>query len=74
MKYIISAFILLFSMCEKNDNPEDDECLIGIADQTILCIEIYEPVCGCNNVTYANDCYAGAGNISSWTQGACKTN
>ena len=38
----------------------------------IFCIEIYEPVCGCNDVTYDNECYAEViGGISNWTEGEC---
>lgn len=37
----------------------------------IVCVEIYEPVCGCNNVTYNNECYAEVSGILSWTEGEC---
>ncbi len=37
-----------------------------------ICQRLYEPVCGCNNVTYANDCLAKKDGVLKWTQGACK--
>lgn len=46
-----------------------DEC---IRDVMVLCPDVYEPVCGCDGVTYWNDCvasnYAG---VTSFTSGAC---
>ena len=35
------------------------------------CIEIYDPVCGCNNITYSNECYATINGITSWKDGVC---
>lgn len=37
-----------------------------------ICPAIWAPVCGCDNVTYANDCVAtNSGGVTSWTQGEC---
>ena len=69
MKKFSVQFLSVFLLsCSSN---EDDSCVANEPDSEIVCIEIYQPVCGCNNVTYSNDCYAGASGISNWTEGEC---
>lgn len=47
----------------------------NIIDLTVVCTAQYDPVCGCDSITYNNACeaqfYHG---LTSWTQGACGGN
>ncbi|MBK8444086.1 MAG: hypothetical protein IPL35_12015 [Sphingobacteriales bacterium] len=47
------------------------ESALAIQYQNILCPDVYEPVCGCNGVTYPNTCAATANGITSWSVGEC---
>lgn len=37
-----------------------------------VCPEIFKPVCGCNNKTYSNDCFAAMAGVNVASEGACK--
>jgi len=74
----ILAFKILFISCDKNNNCVSipsaqsgiciDSSLIGNADE---CIEIYDPVCGCDGVTYDNYCVADSLGVTSYVNGEC---
>ena len=71
MKKILLIFFsaLLFGCV---DGPEILDCfVIPPLNDTTVCIEIYEPVCGCNDVTYDNECYAEKSGVSFWIEGEC---
>jgi len=39
----------------------------------IVCTQQYDPVCGVNNVTYSNECFAKVSKVSVQYKGKCKT-
>lgn len=43
----------------------------GEPDDDCVCPAVYDPVCGCNGVTYSNDCYARCDGVRRWTDGEC---
>ena len=70
-KLLITSLIFILS-CSSEESEETaciDESKI---DGLVLCIEVYEPVCGCNGITYPNVCYASSiGGVTSFINGAC---
>ena len=69
IKIFITLFIVLFKSiafadCIDESNISDD----------YVCTENWSPVCGCDGITYSNDCYAENAGVTEWTEGECQNN
>jgi hypothetical protein len=60
--------LILVTSCAQTSAPEKERLE---AEDTCLCMEIYEPVCGKDGQTYANACEATCKKIS-FTPGECR--
>ena len=69
---ILILTLIIFYQCAKDNDSQD--CIDKSKISNTVCIEIYDPVCGCNNITYSTDCYANANGITYYTKGECKVN
>jgi len=65
---LLMLFFTSVTSCNKNDDNCIDSNLVGNADE---CIEIYDPVCGCDGITYDNYCVADSSGITSYVAGEC---
>ncbi len=86
-KYLLIVLAFLFFMScnaskktttnnngnSKNPAEKTDECIDkSKIDPNMNCLMIYKPVCGCNNKTYENSCFAQAAGVTKWKEGKCE--
>ena len=65
---LFPCLLICLVSCKKESDVCIDEDKI---DDQVVCVEIYEPVCGCNDKTYSNTCYAKRAGLISWKNGEC---
>lgn len=66
---MVIALLVCFAAC--SPSKKNDANCMGEAKADCMCTMQYDPVCGCNNVTYSNACVAGCAGARSFTKGAC---
>ena len=64
VKYFLFITIFAAAAC---DNCIDHSKV----NSTGFCTTDYNPVCGCDDVTYRNECYAAKAGLVQWIEGPC---
>jgi hypothetical protein len=59
--------------CESIPIVNNGNCIdSSLINDSVACFEVYDPVCGCDGITYSNSCYATSfEGVTSYVAGEC---
>lgn len=57
--------------CEAPSGELQPEPITAASGGDCNCLDVWDPVCGSNGVTYSNACYAECDGVTDYTEGTC---
>ena len=73
MKIALHFFLIFFATTCNEDDAKSDCIDSQLINLDTVCTEEYDPVCGCDEVTYSNACYAERNGVLQFSKGPCIT-
>lgn len=70
---VVNFFLLFMLLGFIYSGCSDTQPCVDInnVDPTLLCTNEFNPVCGCDNITYQNECLARQRGVVAWIGGPC---
>lgn len=68
--FLAIATVLFLVACSQNEAEAGGTCQAELIPDC-NCLQVYEPVCGCDKKTYPNSCFAECSSIMTYTEGEC---
>ncbi|HYV91785.1 MAG TPA: Kazal-type serine protease inhibitor domain-containing protein [Chitinophagales bacterium] len=71
MKILVSVFLVTMMLDSQTCHTTTDCIDPSKIDSTRACTREYNPVCGCDSVTYSNPCEAEKAGVTHYRMGEC---